>query len=749
MKSKSTLISIALMLSLLFFSNLYLLQPGIWLYQDAAYWPKTSQEALMMINQQLHTFTNYGYYLGFDPGLFNFTRIEVHLLSGLLFRLFGPGGSQAVLSIVGSLVSFIAMYAMTKIFFKSKAVRFWLSLVYVFNPVMYSLQGHTYYGITIPLFIYSFYQFFKKESKSRLYYLLLNIVSVFFWVAYIRFVPINAIVVIPLTIYLLISKQIALTIKKLILFVVSYVLILSPILYSLGNQLIERSNTAFNYKFVYGHAVVKAEFFEAFNPFINLTIHLYTHSFYTIIGLGLSAFLGWLIWSHKQSDSSRFWLLNLSLILFGILCFGLANIFGTEGYKMIIQYFPFVINAPVFAFFITNIPLVLLLGKLTENRIKYLYLFAGIFLGIGIFPIVNLNHFELRQTDLNLIPESYQRYFINQSKELPEAAYYLPSVCWRSRYMDERNLPTGCFNFGLHYSSIFLGDPRLTSGLTYQLAKQVYGNTDVDNLRVTHNLKHIIVPNDIVLKNGPGSNTSSSDLELVNQSKTNFDKNKQLTKTSNENFNFYSYLNKDNYDFLLYAPRIIYPIEIDQWLKKAPIDIDSTPVFVEKIDQATIATLPAPTIWYKVDRNNPTTYYLKVTNITPFKNFMLQLNQTYHQSWQIKVISKEAFDNIKCKSDWNYFSITNNYRCLYQASLIDLDNLKFMWYPPVSSIHQTGNFLNNSWTINLPKEETYLVISYQKQEVYTIALVLATGVMVFLVLGILAQEVALRLNKND
>lgn len=734
-------------ISLLIFSNLFLLRKGLWLFQDAAYWPKTSQEASMMINQQIHSFTNYGYYLGFDPGLFNFTRIEVYLLSGLLYWAFGSGGSQAALSIFGSAMSFLSMYLMTGIFFKSKDARFLLSLLYVFSPTMYSLQGHTYYGITIPLFIYSFYQLFKKESKGKLIYLLLNVVSVFFWIAYIRFIPITAIVTIPIVVYLLLTKQIVLTVKRTVLYTVSYILLLSPVLYSFVSQLIEGADTAFNYRLVYGQAVAKLEFFEAFNPFVNLSINIYTHPIYVVIGLLLNVFIIWLIWSYKPRERSIFWLLNLAIVLFGIFTFGLANILGVTGYKDLIKYFPFVINGPLFAFFITSAPLALLLGKLTDNRTKYLYIFVGVAVCVGILPLININKFELSQTDLNQIPEPYQRYFIRQYFALPEATYYLYSTCWRARYMDDLNIPTGCYNFGLHYSSISLNDPRLASGTTYQFAQNIFGDVNVDNLRITHNLKHIIVPNDMVLKNGPGSNTSETDLEMIPVIQKAFEQNTQLISHPNDNFIDYSYLNKNDYDFLLYAPKTTYPVDVNKWLSEH-IDIYKVPVLVEKNGKSELSAISAPTIHYKANPNNPGTYYLKVTNISPDKPFLLQLNQAYLKSWQIKSISKQDFENVKCKSEWKYFSITNNYSCLYNDHLIDLNFLKFIQSHPVSAIHQTGNLLSNLWTINNSSSEEYFLVTYQKQDLYTIAILISIGSLILLIFGVLMQEITLKKYKH-
>ena len=67
---------IGIFLILLFASNLFLLKEGLWLYQDQSSWIKNFMESNMLINSQIHSFSNSFYYLGFDQGIFAFNNIN-------------------------------------------------------------------------------------------------------------------------------------------------------------------------------------------------------------------------------------------------------------------------------------------------------------------------------------------------------------------------------------------------------------------------------------------------------------------------------------------------------------------------------------------------------------------------------------------------------------------------------------------------------------------------------------------------
>src|SRR5947207_561553 len=117
-------IKIFLFVILLVLSNLFLFKSGYWFAQDTSYWPKNDLEAWTMLIQQFHVFSNFGYYLGFDQGLFNFTRIGVVTTIVLFKHFFGFSGSQIIFTLTGYLLVFLSFYFFSGIFFQNKNVRF-------------------------------------------------------------------------------------------------------------------------------------------------------------------------------------------------------------------------------------------------------------------------------------------------------------------------------------------------------------------------------------------------------------------------------------------------------------------------------------------------------------------------------------------------------------------------------------------------------------------------------------------------
>src|SRR6266700_2226064 len=93
--------------ALLLVVNLYMFKPGFWFFQDAGFWPINQREAFIYFLQQLRTFNNYGYYLGFDTGLFSFSRILVSGFVSLSLYIFGFAGSQTVFFLAGYILTFI------------------------------------------------------------------------------------------------------------------------------------------------------------------------------------------------------------------------------------------------------------------------------------------------------------------------------------------------------------------------------------------------------------------------------------------------------------------------------------------------------------------------------------------------------------------------------------------------------------------------------------------------------------------
>src|SRR5690606_32504467 len=112
-----------------------------------------------------------------------------------------------------------------------------------------------------------FYKYFYETKRIRFSYLLLTVFASYLWVSYIRFIQIYLIVIIPYIVYFYFQNKHHVTAKKSIVFILSNLLLFSPIIYSFISQLLEGSQTAFNYGNILGRFVVQYEMYQAFNLF--------------------------------------------------------------------------------------------------------------------------------------------------------------------------------------------------------------------------------------------------------------------------------------------------------------------------------------------------------------------------------------------------------------------------------------------------------------------------------------------------
>ncbi|MEK7570700.1 MAG: hypothetical protein AAB553_00360 [Patescibacteria group bacterium] len=733
-------LKISLFLILLVLSNIYLFKSGYWFAQDTSYWPKNDLESFTMISQQLHVFSNFGYYLGFDQGLFNFTRIGVVGAITSLQHLVGFEGSQLIFTLSGYILTFFSFYLFSGIFFKNNNNRYLLSLLYTFNPLSYTLQGYVFYNAAVPLFLYAYHQYFYVQKNVRVAFLLLSIFAAYIWVAYIRFVQSNFFVIFPYCLYFFFYYKRQFVAKKVVVFIVSYLLLFLPTIYSFASQLFEKSQTAFFYGEVFRKFVPKDHMYNAFNIFQTIGVTLYEYPIWTIIGLGFFlAILRFLITLPKEKYSGLL-VLNLGLVLFGCGLFGLANLLGDKGYSQAISLFPFITNQPIFALFVMYLPLITLIGLVTQERIRSLILFSSLFLTAAVFPFFNISATQFKNFDIATVPQPYQEYFIKPYAGIAESTYYPLQPCWQATYMNQAGIIPICLNFGLRYPSATLGDPRLVAGEQYSLAQLLAKETKILNLRVTHNLKNIIVPRDAA---------KEDEKEIAQKANAEFEKNPLLTRLSNENFAHYFFVDKDRYDFLLYSPLEIVQKDTSESIVDNSLDAAQRPVVVSSDSLFAKEQVQSVNVAYKISSMNPTKYYVHISADNQ-KPFMLQLNQVYGSSWKLKWVDKAYFDSKQCMTAWEVFPMTNNQRCQYDSKLFEIGDIELLAKPSLrDSLHSQSNFGNNSWLVK-PEEvpisirgqkDLYAVLIIEKQIYYTIAILL--GIMTIVVLSFVAfaQEI--------
>jgi len=628
------------------------------------------------------------------------------------------------------------------LFFKNKEFRFLSSLIYTFNPLFYSFRGQGMVYAAIPLFVYSFYKFYTKE-KGWAKFLILNVFASFLWSGNVRFIQANLFLVIPYVVYLFYSQKLHLSIKKISVFFIFYFFVFLPMIFSFLIQFFQKTPGIFYFGTVFNNFVVKGRFLDIFNLFQSSNVILYNSKFFLFSGIMFFIVIMFLLLKSLQKKS--LWVfLNLALFVLGISFFKMGFIFGPFAYSLLIKIVPFLTNAPFYGLYIASIPLIFLIFEIAKVNKKAVYVGSLVYIVLALIPLLDLNDFKLQKFQIDKIPVSYVKDFIDPYRGIPEATDYFPYSCWRAAYMQKNNTPTQCFNIGMKYKPISSDDPRGNSGTGYYLSKKLYENPNIDNLRVTHNLKNLVLANDIVEEKDAGPLYGTEDIKVLEQLKVFFNRNKNLSVVKNENFYRYFFKDKDRYDFLVYSPaEIILRDKVNSIFDNSLI-LSKKPVVLQK---STISKdiQGKVKISYKISQFDRTRYYLKIENVKRDKPFLIHLAQTFKPGWELVLINKKEFDKIEC-GNFRTFSITNNSSCQFNASLIDLNSVLFLQKQKLGE-HLLGNYVGNTWVIepkelgnNIGRGEFYAVIFYKNQVYFILTILISCISLLLLIVYTLIQE---------
>ena len=364
----------------------------------------------------------------------------------------------------------------------------------------------------------------------------------------------------------------------------------------------------------------------------------------------------------------------------------------------------------------------------------YLYIFTFLFVTTAIAPFLNLSDPQFKKYDISNIPLSYKEYFVESYTGVPESTYYALGPCWTAQYMDTAGIRQICLNFGLQYLPAVLSDPRLIAGDKYILSETLAKYAPINIMRITHNLKHIIVPKDAVDK---------KESQIAKGQQLMLENNNLLAAKENQNFIHFYFRDKDNYDFLLYSPaEIIYGKNINEIID-LNVNIERRPAILTTPPEMELNGLRAVNVDYKISPLNPTKYYIHVKNIPDKQPFALQFNQDYNQAWKIKWVDKTYFDKIACVSKYKSFSITQNAYCQYANSLLDLSDIQLLAKPGADNkFHFKGNFVNNAWIVKPQNQsDLYAVVINEKQIYYTISIILFCVTLVTFFILAITQEI--------
>jgi len=740
-------LKIIILIFLVGLSTLFLFQKGLWLFQDASYWFKNYLEVKTALLNQIFVFSRLYYFHGYDLTVFPFTKIASVFLSYILFLIFGSQFSQIAFIISGFILSFVSFYLLTGIFLNNKDLRYILSLMYVFNPMFFSLlnQGYIHIFAATPFFIYSLYKYLTTKG-FRLKFLILNVFSVYLLISYIRFLEIGLILIVFYGTFLLIKNKVKIDLKKILVLIFSYVCLMAPYLLSFFFLITKNTeNSVSSFQGVFQGVVANNYSYEAFNIFQSNNLTLYKSPIFIFLGLFLFGFLIYYAILKNKERKSSFYLLNLFLILFSITLYSLGQIVNSSTYFLFLKAFPFLQNVPFYSLYILIIPLIIFVSSLWESNKKALYLFSAMFIFVSILPLLNLSDTQLKKIDISKLPTSYQSYFVDPYSGIPNATFYIPNYCWKGNYTNDIYDP--CFNYGLQYSPIQQDNARMLFGANYTLARKLleFKNLNLLNLRVTHNLKDIIVANDLTISPQADEISSKKAINLVKSAHAFFAKQDLLGSDTNDNFTKFYFKNQNAYDFFIYSPSSTVEKPVQQIFDNK-LDIYKRPVIVNQTLKSGIANSGNISIDYKISNLNSTKYYVELSNFNS-NSFLLQMNQSYSKNWKIIWINAETFNSVKCGAK-SFFSITNNTSCSY-SGLFDPRDFSLLSNHSLSeSSHLTGNYIGNLWVID-PKTiplaaihngKAYAVIIYEKQIYYNIAILLTVVASIIFLGLMLVQE---------
>lgn len=216
-------------------------------------------------------------------------------------------------------------------------------------------------------------------------------------------------------------------------------------------------------------------------------------------------------------------------------------------------------------------------------------------------------------------------------------------------------------------------------------------------------------------------------------------------------YKIYDTKESDRFLFSVYLPASIifsswYDTILDTWF-----DLSTRPVLVDSgaynrptyIDSWYTLYTSWTNIYIKTSYKSQFSFYVKISNITPNQDILLQLNKTFGVWWDIKKSSKNIFDSVSCDEEI-YYPISNNTFCYVDQLFPSLRN---MWdvftsirYDNVD--HFQGNIVGNTRVLKNPETimsngDIYILISNHKQYMFILMQSIALcSLMIVLLYGL-------------
>ncbi|MDX9893362.1 MAG: hypothetical protein RB292_03010 [Patescibacteria group bacterium] len=752
---------------------------GVWAFADSGFYYQSILQAKEIFWSKLGQFANTdGFYLGFDNSAESFSHLVISLYQVILTYIFGADFGQIVYYFVFYLLSFIfGVKLLRKILPQFGNLEIRLGALFIaFNP--FALLISTLFAISYiyPAFIIATYALFSYLDKGKIRHLILSVFFAIYLVSYLRLVPIILLTGVIL-VWIFFGRKFW-RLKRLIVFLMFFLICASPFLVSNILSLTDSSNIVTNYtdffsKYGEANYKFKESFLNSFSypgGFTPSSLSFYYNN------RGLPGFAD----NYAVKDSFEFFktiqvIFNISLLIFALSSFKsirnlkiigvLSGVFFLNTLGFFVNYGIFLkLNQTVLIFlyndygFIQFVQVILYAALIVilahHLRRSWGMVKASIFgLMVLLYLLINLmpllfNHYGLQK--INQPPSGYQETFFQQRPyQFSEASLFVPyhwlKFDWSPYFIDLNVFPYS------PYQSLIVPNLRVVRQDFVDFYNSIYDHTtdqQFANIRI-FNLKNIFVFHKI-----EDANDRIDTYRVVNIENNGERIYQGLTKRhdlsviqSNEDFTHFRIKDSDDFEFFIYSPKKLINVDFDNFYDY-PFDLSDKPVLFnsQELHQANAIReinyqLNSPLVSYKISPLNANKYYVKI-NVNKNYPFLIQLNQAFSSFWRVYFITKQDWDRVECQGDWQYFKITNNQRCYINQQPFDLTDFKLLTAAKLKSEnHFRGNIIGNLWLItptdmaedsNSDNQELYLMIYFDKQLYYLVTLLISGGGFVVL-----------------
>ena len=724
---------------------------GVWAYLDISWWPKTQVDNDNILKGILNSWRNFKESaFGIDYFYINFQKLFVDFSIYGSNRLFGTDFGQIFFILITSIIGYKSIMLLSKEIFNHKHGYYKIiCLLFIFNHTSFNLvaQATIYFSFCfLPLGLYAIIKLIK-EYKFR--HFLLFIISFFAISAYLRVLFIFAILVLAIVAlnYKSVLKKMLTERFKTAVFIVFGCLFLLPFVVS--NLFIKLDPSASQYSYIIDSTTFFYERYRSFNYSELITfgeiLTNYLRSFSDLNNLLVFVLYGLVVYACSynnfkfQSQMEKFWVFAGLASLFILTS---AKILSETVFEAVTSFLPFVYLNLRWAYLIILMSIVLILSSkvdaLSQRARRIIIYFTVIFMLFSSIPALYTGNLLTKKSRIND--------FFNEDVVASPSVFY-PSN--RSPIIMRSDEPYPVYNFhNTHYSPIFSNNIRLVSNNLLDLYKMVnFNNILIDNLKIFGVESFVFYKNAV---NIPANQFYHPYYDFVNKSKEfqeSLSSSKLVTAVESEDYNIYKFEDSNSIDSFIYSPAQVESIVISD-LNKKVYDVRTlllNNLFVDPVLFDNMST--GSKVEYIEYSRNRSKYDLRVTQIEEGKDIVVQLNQAFHERWDLH-LSDSSDWGVGC--EFEYKSITNNSSCTASGSYVDLSDSKYIFSDALSDdFHFQGNLVGNAYIIpyeqykNIISDDgaVYATIYFKKQGYHNILLLVIFSSFILLLMLVIIEYV--------